>query len=110
MTTIEKELFNLLLDSEFAGKDELKEQLENCQVESIDENGSLKIYVKNNKRANVKRRIPIEAEGEDSDGITIHVLLHVVNGFADELEIYKDDSSKVIQTPNASGLRLICLD
>jgi hypothetical protein len=38
--------------------------------------------------------------------VTIHVLLHVVEGQAKELEFYKDDSSKLLRRPNPSRLRL----
>ncbi len=38
-----------------------------------------------------------------------HVLLHVRNGILSELEIYKDDSSKVYSTPNLSKLTIGCI-
>ena len=33
--------------------------------------------------------------GSDADGVSIHYLLHVVDGMINELEVYKDDSSRV---------------
>ena len=45
------------------------------------------------QRATVLRRIPIEAEADDLDGMTIHVLLHVINGCIDELELYQRRTS-----------------
>ena len=30
------------------------------------------------------------AEFEDSNGVAVHLLLHVVNGFLNELEIYQE--------------------
>ena len=33
-------------------------------------------------------RIPVEAEVEDLDAVTIHLLVHVIDGYIDELEIY----------------------
>jgi hypothetical protein len=41
---------------------------------------------------------------KDIDSIHIHVLLHVVDGFMNELEIYKDDSSRVQKVPPAEDL------
>lgn len=45
-------------------------------------------------------RVPAEAWSQDSDGINIDVLLHVVNGRVKELEIYKADLSQIRQLPD----------
>jgi hypothetical protein len=58
----------------------------------------------------VKRRIPIEAEALDSDGVKIHILLHVVHGFMDEIEIFREDLLMVKQLPEPSSLELINLN
>ena len=42
-------------------------------------------------RADVVRRIPVEAESFDGEGATVHLLLHVVEGQINELEIYRED-------------------
>jgi len=47
-------------------------------------------------KAKVKRRIPAEAEFRDTDGVLIHILLHVIDGKVNELEIYKEDGSPII--------------
>jgi hypothetical protein len=60
-------------------------------------------------RAAVKKRIPVEAEGLDEDGITVHFLLHVVDGFATELEVYKDDGSLIKRRPSPNDLKVIVL-
>jgi hypothetical protein len=36
--------------------------------------------------------VPVEADLEDDDGVTIHVL-HVLDGYLNELEVYREDSS-----------------
>ena len=61
-------------------------------------------------RALVKRRIPIEAEGLDSDGVKVHFLLHVLDGFMAELEIYREDSKPVLSPPDPRSLELLSLD
>lgn len=99
-----------LLEVDFPGRDVILEQINNSVVTEIDENGSLEFDVKIKTKANVKRRIPIEAEYEDADGITIHLLLHVVDGIVKELEIYKDDTSTTIKMPEVKNLRLLNLD
>jgi hypothetical protein len=57
-------------------------------------------------RAPVRTRIPVEAEGVDQDGVPIHFLLHVVDGFAKELEIYREDSGPVRRLPSPDTLEL----
>ena len=75
----------------------------------IDEYGSLRFDVKTDIKAPVIKRIPVEAETEDADGVPIHLLLHVVDGKVAELEVYKDDGSPITKMPAASQLRLIQL-
>ena len=58
-------------------KDELLDQISNCKVRTLDENGSLEINVLSNKRADVKLGVAVEGEAPDSDGFMIHYLLHV---------------------------------
>ncbi len=103
----ERKIIDVLLEAEFPGRSEIRQQLNDCRVKTIDENGSLEFELNTHIKADVRRRIPIEGEIEDADGVLIHVLLHVVNGEVKELEIYKDDSSHIIRMPDASTLRLI---
>ena len=105
-TNDERSILERLLEGDFPGRDELHEQIESCLVEPIDDHGSLRFLVGTDVRAPVKSRIPTEGETEDEDGVTIHVLLHVVEGQVNELEVYKDDSSKLLRKPNPSRLRL----
>ena len=42
-------------------------------------------------KAQVVRRVPVEAEVEDEDGVTVHVLLHVLEGALAELEVFHED-------------------
>jgi hypothetical protein len=102
----EMQLIDRLLEEDFPGRDAISEQIKLALVEQIDANGSLKFYVNGNVEAVTKFRIPTEGEFEDVDGVTIHVLLHVVDGRVNELEIYKDDSSPVIDMPKPKHLRL----
>ena len=50
---------------------------------------------------------PVEAEVVDSDGVLIHVLLHVLEGFLDELEIYREDSEHLVKAIRADDLEVI---
>lgn len=42
----------------------------------------------------------------DVDGTKIHMLMHVVDGFADEIEYYKIDLSAIIERPNIAALEI----
>lgn len=108
-TAHERELFQKLLSIEFPGRDELAKQLSSAQVNSLDTDGSLKIQTGVDLFAPVGRRVPVEAEIADSDGIPIYVLLHVVDGRASELEIYKADGSSIRGPINTEGLLVSAL-
>jgi hypothetical protein len=58
------------------------------------------------KPAVVEKRIPVEADAVDEDGIHVHFLLHVVKGFAKELEVYKDDGSPIRRMPSPGDLEM----
>lgn len=109
-TPLEKDLIQRLLTADFIGRAEIAKQLENCRVRRIDEEGSLEIEPSGTvAAAAVEKRIPVEAEGADEDGIHVHLLLHVVNGFTKELEVYKDDGSPIKRMPLPGDLEVIVL-
>jgi hypothetical protein len=107
LTLEERELLDCMLSAEYPGKQQVANQLDNVHVEPIDDNGSLRFIVTTSTIAPVVRRIPVEAEAIDTDGICIHALLHVVDGKVQELEIYKDDSSAVADRPNPQQWQII---
>jgi hypothetical protein len=57
-------------------------------VTGLDANGSLRLSTHVPTPAIVDRRIPIEGSYVDSDGVRVHVLLHVVDGYLEEFEVY----------------------
>lgn len=107
LTRTEREILNRLLEAQFPGRDELYEQLENCLVRTIDEEGSLEFKVASAMRAPVTRRIPVEAETRDEDGIPVLLLLHVVEGFVREFEVVKGDGSPMVGELKPSGIRIV---
>jgi hypothetical protein len=109
-TPYEHEIIDKLLEKSFPGRDEIYEQMKNCLVRTLDEDESLEFLVKSNVKAKVKRRIPVEAEFQDIDGVLIHILLHVIDGKVNELEIYKEDGSPIIENPDPSKLKVVYLD
>lgn len=102
----EQELLQRLLSAEFAGREEIGNQLRNAQVRTIDENGSLEIRTTETRLAPVANRIPVESEGSDSDGVPVYALLHVVDGKAVELELYKADGSTIRSRPRPDAMNV----
>ena len=100
-------ILRLLQESPFAGRDDLLVQLEHVVGQPIDEDGSLSLKCSSALKAVVKQRVPVEGEVPDMDGMVIHYLLHVVDGKMNELEVYKDDSSKVLRQAEPEDLKVM---
>jgi hypothetical protein len=98
-----------LLAADFPGNTALKLQTSGAMVRQIDSDGSLEFSIANGRPAEVVRRIPVEAEADDSDGVTMHLLLHVVDGLMNELELYRDGEGTVRRMPAAEDLRILVL-
>ena len=95
----EARALRLLLTQDFRGTAQLRAQSLALSVTSLDANGSLRLSTQVSTPAMVDRRIPIEASYVDSDGVRVHVLLHVVDGYLDEFEVYREDSGAVNRLP-----------
>lgn len=108
-TAAERNLLERLLSVDFPGGRQLASQVKRCLVRQLDLDGSLAFRVDASDFASVKRRVPVEAEAVDSDGVVIHALLHVVDGLVTELEICKEDGSAILQFPGALGWELVDL-
>jgi hypothetical protein len=109
-TPTEAEVIQRLLAADFPGRQEIVKQLDGCRVRIIDDEGSLELELSDaTKPAVVEKRIPVEADAVDEDGIHVHFLLHVVKGFAKELEVYKDDGSPIRRMPSPGDLEIIVL-
>jgi hypothetical protein len=108
-TDREQALLNRLLEAEFPGRDELATLLCPILVKTIDEDGGLELLSQVEGKAAVVKRVPVEAEGKDEDGVVIHMLLHVVDGRPVELEFFREDSKTVKTVPPPSAFELIVL-
>jgi hypothetical protein len=105
----ERAILKRLFEADFPGKSELKPMVAEVEVRTIDEDGSIELRSSVEGVAPVVKRIPVEAEAKDSDGLTIHVLFHAVARRPAELEIYKDDGSQVKVMPDPSCFQVIVL-
>lgn len=107
-------MLETLLAVPFSGGEELRQQLGSVKVaeeyDGDDPSVILNVARHGVPPAPVQRRIPVEAEGLDQDGATIHVLLHVLDGFLWELELYRPDGNPVKRAPDARSLVLHSLD
>ncbi|NYG58746.1 ketosteroid isomerase-like protein [Nocardioides daedukensis] len=91
-------MLDALLTQEFEGVVELRAQVPECKFEEVDEDGTLAVHA-SGPRANVKFRVPVEAIYADADGVMVHVLLHVVGGRLDEVEVFREDGDSVVRKP-----------
>lgn len=97
LTNQQRQLIDLLLREDFPGAPALRAQLSTATVAGfLDRDGSFSIRIQLREPAHVKSRVPVELFNRDTG---IHVLLHVVNGIAQEVEIYTNDGADVTQMP-----------
>src|ERR1700753_137989 len=106
----ERTLLAAFLRAAFPGGPALAEQLQEVRSRRMEADGSLALEPSPGVlRADVIRRIPVEAELEDTDGATIHLLLHVGNVLIHELAVYKDVVSPVRRSIRPDDLRFMVL-
>jgi hypothetical protein len=89
-----------LTSADFLGRAEVLAQLQSCHVRTIDDEGSLEIRTSCDRQALVRYRVCTELYGPDLDGTQISVMLHVVDGFCREIEIYKVDGTPIRRMPD----------
>lgn len=106
LTDYENKLVDRLLSEGFDGRDAISAQVRASRVKQIDKEGSLEFQVSGGSAVTSGFRIPVEGWFEDTDGMLVHVLLHVVSGRISELEIYKDDGSPIVQMADPSRLTI----
>lgn len=94
-TNLEQQVIARLLEKPFPGSDNIGRCLNGSMVSDLDEFGSLRLHPICKERAVTLATVPVEGQVLDSDGITIHVLLFVRAGLPYELQIYKDDGTRI---------------
>lgn len=111
----ERRIIERLLSVPFPGRDALLDQLKQAVASTLvnekgiplDDGGSLLIKTTSCMRACVKARVPVEGKLLDVDGIVIHYLLFVGDdGMMYMLDIFKEDSSKVLQHAKPDDLEV----
>lgn len=93
----EKKWLNKLLEVNFKGKQVILRQVMNAKV--VRKEGydfiSLKFSVDKVEKYSYLVRVPVEMRVFQKDGAPILFLLHIINGYVDELEIFTADFSKL---------------
>jgi hypothetical protein len=96
-STKEQALLNLLASQDFLGNTKIAMQLKNCKVRTLDKDGTIEIKVDTNKKiinaieiVSFEPTVLVEAELK-TNIYPIYFLLHVHNGYAFELEVYRED-------------------
>jgi hypothetical protein len=109
LTDLERRYLERLLTVDFPGRGNVAKQLQSVLARRIDEEGSVELVTQCNEPATVTKRIPVEGESSDSDGVPIYFLLHVVDSQVRELEIYKADGSPIRRMPTPEQVEVIVL-
>lgn len=108
MSAEERAVIARLLEPEFPGSAQLRMQLASARVADLDSDGSLKFLIDTTlPRAPVLQRVATEAEAVDGDGVPVAVLLHVVDGMLDELEVFRGDSGPLLNPIRADSLTVV---
>lgn len=95
-----------LMEASFPGRDELAQQAKLMLVRPADDEGCLLFATPPAPAAQVVHPVPVEAEAEDLDGVTYHVLLFVVDGYMKELEMWREDGRSLQAPIDPEALRV----
>ena len=112
MTAGERAILDRLLGANFPGAEQLRGQASNARVTRTEEGATpvfLFAVLDSLPVAETQRRIPVEAQAKDSDGVVIHFLIHVVGGRLQELETYREDGLAIKHLPDARELDILIL-
>lgn len=106
----EMSLLRALLEVDFRGKTELLAQLRHTRVSEECCGGCRTIGLTVSDSASPSStnvRVPVEAQSSLEAPSGVAVLLHVVDGFLHELEIYSEDGAPLEVVPEPSSLTFV---
>jgi hypothetical protein len=110
LTGEEKKWMDLLLGVNFKGGEILREQVAKCKVTGICNCGCKSVRILPDHSVRIypyKIRVPVEMTAIQSNDIPVHFLLHVIDGYLNELEVFSADSAPLIGNVNVGGSDLI---
>ncbi len=97
----ELRLLRSLLSFDFPGHEALLRQLDGLSVQPVFDDGTLDLFpVEGSELAKVDGRVVLTASYLDApsvpNGPRVNILIHVVNGVLNEMEVYKDDGTPIV--------------
>jgi hypothetical protein len=103
----ETAVLNRLLSHDFPERTAVIRQLEGSKVRTVDLEGSIEFLIGPQDAIDPGALgVVVEGEAEDSDGVTLHFMLHVARGMVKELEIYREDGGQILGRVNPSSIRI----
>jgi hypothetical protein len=109
LTNQERNILEKLLEKRFPGSEEIYDQIRHASAASTgdsDNYGSIFLHTSSRSKANTVLNVPVEGIVRDTDGGEIVLLLHLRNGFVNELEILKSDGTEMIGTINPDEIEV----
>lgn len=107
----EQVILKVLLARDFPGSDALREQANHVSVidrpEPNDPTAVLSVDRTATRPAKTEQRVPVEGEAVDEDGARLGILVHVVDGYLDELEFVRYDGKPLRRLPDANMITVI---
>lgn len=105
----EKLWIKLMLSCDFSGKERIVQQLASAEVSRQYTNGYLSLQFLVDKSippAEVTKRVPVEMRATKDGENPIVFLLHVLDGYASEVEIFRADLSHIDKNLDVSTAKL----
>lgn len=97
-----RRVIHRLLKGQFRGAAQLRAQAARASLSSLASSGGPVFEFHHSGSvalAEVSHPVPVEAEGEDLDGTTIHFLLHAPSGLLRQLEVFREDGGPIQRWP-----------
>src|SRR4051812_9492896 len=73
----ERAILDRLLEADFMGRDEVREQVKNVLARTVDEDGSIKLVTTGGPPAPVRFLAPVSGQALDEDGVGMEILLRM---------------------------------
>lgn len=109
LTDLERSWLEALLAEDFPSRDGIVQQINSADIIRDYTSGYLSMLFKvdkSEKPVKVEQRIPVEMEAFISGTTPILFLLHVIDGYVDELEIYNEGLAEINSELTLDGARL----
>jgi hypothetical protein len=110
LSAAERNVLDRLLDANLPAHQTLRQQAAHAKVgaEAKGDTRTIRfVFCAHVPRAEIKARVPVEAQAVDADGGEIAVLLHVIDGRLDELEVYRFDGGDIHDEVDPNSMRVM---